>query len=297
MLAHMLAAGTLTSNGARRALATAYNGSSMHDPTPSSSDPAHGTPAHDVSENVGRSPRAELKETLIVFAASIAACSILWQLRGLPVIRSLLHDLIAAIFLLVPAAILLRRNEPFAAYGLTIQPLGRGLLFGLGAFMVIAPLFTLGLWAYYRTICGFTGRDGQLAIAIYRGLCRRFSGRFHGSRIPLDWRYAWLVVSQLGVVALPEEFFFRGYVQTKLERVWPPRRRVWGGGLGLALIITSVMFALGHVLVDFNPMRFAVFFPSLLFGWLRGASGTIVAPVLMHAGANLLSDALHRGFF
>ena len=32
----------------------------------------------------------------------------------------------------------------------------------------------------------------------------------------------------------------------------------------------------------------SVFFPSLLFGWLRERTGTIVTPMVYHAGCNLM---------
>jgi membrane protease YdiL (CAAX protease family) len=53
-------------------------------------------------------------------------------------------------------------------------------------------------------------------------------------------------------------------------------------------LITSAIFALLHFLVGFDPSRLAVFFPSLLFGWLYVRTGGILAPVLVHAACNLL---------
>jgi membrane protease YdiL (CAAX protease family) len=57
-----------------------------------------------------------------------------------------------------------------------------------------------------------------------------------------------------------------------------------------------VLFALGHVLVDFDPRRLATFFPGLLFGWMRSATGNIAAGTFVHAGANLYMDFLQRTF-
>ncbi len=44
-------------------------------------------------------------------------------------------------------------------------------------------------------------------------------------------------------------------------------------------------------------LRLAVFFPSLAFGWLRSATGSIVAPVFFHASCNLISKFMHDSFF
>ena len=103
------------------------------------------------------------------------------------------------------------------------------------------------------------------------------------------------VLGQLVVVALPEEAFFRGYLQTALDRALPPRLRVLGAELGPGVLIASVLFALGHLATVPTPARLAVFFPSLVFGWLRSRTGGIGASVVFHAACNLLSDGLARG--
>ena len=107
---------------------------------------------------------------------------------------------------------------------------------------------------------------------------------------PLD-----AILGQLVVVALPEEAFFRGYLQTALDRSFPRRLRIFGADVGLGLIVSSAIFAAGHLATVWNPARLAVFFPSLVFGWLRARTGGIGAGVLFHATCNLLSDGLARG--
>jgi membrane protease YdiL (CAAX protease family) len=42
--------------------------------------------------------------------------------------------------------------------------------------------------------------------------------------------------------------------------------------------------------------RLAVFFPALLFGWLRARTGGIGASVVFHALCNLYVLSLMRGF-
>lgn len=97
-------------------------------------------------------------------------------------------------------------------------------------------------------------------------------------------------------VALPEEVFYRGYLQSALDRVWPPNVNVLGAKVGLGLLVASVIFAIGHLLTTPNPSRLAVFFPSLLFGWLRARTGGVGASVLFHAMCNLFSAYLARGY-
>ncbi|MCG3172563.1 MAG: hypothetical protein GMKNLPBB_00717 [Myxococcota bacterium] len=99
--------------------------------------------------------------------------------------------------------------------------------------------------------------------------------------------FAGLALSQVLAVALPEELFYRGLVQGHLERCWPARRRLWGAPVGRALLATSAVFAAGHVISYMHPQQAGVFFPALLYGWLRARSGGVAAPVLVHAGHNL----------
>jgi CAAX protease family protein len=133
------------------------------------------------------------------------------------------------------------------------------------------------------------------------------------------------VLGQVMVIALPEEAFYRGYLQPSLERAWsapkaeavPPSSadapyrghnpsspamrprgtfRLLGAQVGWAIPATSAMFAFGHFLTEPNPQRLAVFFPSLMFGWLRNRTGGIGAAIALHAMANLFSATLGRGY-
>jgi membrane protease YdiL (CAAX protease family) len=103
-------------------------------------------------------------------------------------------------------------------------------------------------------------------------------------------------LGQLLVVALPEEMFFRGYLQTRLDDAWRGRINVFGAQVGWSLVITSVLFALGHYATVHHPARLSVFFPSLLFGWLRCRSGGVGAPSVFHASSNLFASMLGRGY-
>lgn len=103
-------------------------------------------------------------------------------------------------------------------------------------------------------------------------------------------------VSQLAVIALPEEAFFRGYLQSRLDVAFPRRVRILGAEVGLSIVVTSALFAVGHIATIRSPARLAVFFPSLLFGWLRARTGGIGASVVFHATCNVFSETLGRGY-
>lgn len=98
---------------------------------------------------------------------------------------------------------------------------------------------------------------------------------------------AMLVGYHLFFVAIPEEMFYRGYLQSRLDEVFPPRWRVLGAQLGPSLLITSLIFAFGHSIVVVQWWHFAIFFPSLVFGWLRSRTGGVVAGAVFHAWCNI----------
>jgi membrane protease YdiL (CAAX protease family) len=97
-----------------------------------------------------------------------------------------------------------------------------------------------------------------------------------------------LVAYHLFFVAIPEEFFYRGYVQTRLNEVSPRRFLVAGIPFGHGLWITALLFAFGHSLVEFHWWHFATFFPGLAFGLLRERTGGVLAGAFLHAACNVI---------
>lgn len=104
------------------------------------------------------------------------------------------------------------------------------------------------------------------------------------------------IAGQLVIIALPEEAFYRGYLQSRLDEAMPWRVRFLGASIGPALVVTSIVFALGHFATIREPARLAVFFPSLAFGWLRARTGGVGAGVAFHASCNVFSELLGKGF-
>jgi membrane protease YdiL (CAAX protease family) len=103
-------------------------------------------------------------------------------------------------------------------------------------------------------------------------------------------------LGQLLVIAFPEEAFYRGYLQSRLDEAWAPRWRVLGATVGPGLFVGAAIFALGHLATIAVPARLAVFFPAIVFGWLRARTGGIGASVVFHALCNLYAQALGRGY-
>jgi membrane protease YdiL (CAAX protease family) len=115
---------------------------------------------------------------------------------------------------------------------------------------------------------------------------------FHWPAEPLDF-----VLSQLIVVALPEEALFRGYFQTRLSDLFGAQRTVLGVRISIgAWLCQAALFALLHFVVALHPPRLAVVFPGLVFGFLRAYRGGIGAAIWFHAMSNFLSEILSRGY-
>ena len=108
----------------------------------------------------------------------------------------------------------------------------------------------------------------------------------------LPSHFADQALGQLLLVALPEEAFYRGYLQTTLDDRLGARWRLGGAQVGPGVLVTSAIFAVGHLATELNPSRLAVFFPALVFGWLRAKTGGIGAPLVFHAFCNLFAAYL-----
>ncbi|MBI4702355.1 MAG: CPBP family intramembrane metalloprotease [Deltaproteobacteria bacterium] len=154
--------------------------------------------------------------------------------------------------------------------GRLLAEAGRACLFALGAAALCFPPFWVGYRIYWQASAPFV--------------------------LKLPPSLLDEVLGQLLVIALPEEAFFRGYLQTALDRAWGWRRKLLGARLGWGWLVAAALFALGHYLTAPHPGRLAVFFPALLFGWLRARSGGVGAALAFHALCNLFSATLARGY-
>jgi hypothetical protein len=244
--------------------------------------------------------KAGLVEPVVAFlVATGLAAGLFWLAQVVSFVREILHGAIALIFLLGPsyAARIFRRPFDYRAAGLGFTPVKLNLRVLALALACTWPLFLAGFLLYYGLLCpGSASTWPQRLIGVLSPICPDWLG-LHGSSLHLPAGLAVLALSQLLVVALPEEVFFRGYLMSRLEERWPSRRRLWGASVGWPLLISSLLFGLGHFLVDFQPARLAVFFPALVFGWMRQRTGSLAPAAVFHALCNLFSDVLHESFF
>jgi membrane protease YdiL (CAAX protease family) len=95
-------------------------------------------------------------------------------------------------------------------------------------------------------------------------------------------------IANLGLIALSEELFYRGYIQTRLLKQWP---------VVAVFVVTNAFFAFGHFIGDYNFARLLPFFPGLLFSYLAYRSKSIAPAVLYHGICNIFSELLRESFF
>ena len=225
---------------------------------------------------------APLREALLLWALSFVAI-----LLAQATAAWLAKPVATVAFLYLPLWAMRRRGEDYQDYGLTFRAWREDLRLVVVVCLLVLPLFTAGFWLATQLRPQLPGW-AQVVLAPLTGHARTFHAR-------LPSGFALWVVDQLFVVALPEEFFFRGYLQARLGLVWPGGARVLGATLGPAFLLTAVLFAVGHLAV-FHVWRLAVFFPALLFGYLRARTGTVVGSTLVHAIFNLYSLFLDTSF-
>lgn len=239
------------------------------------------------------------RDAVLAFCVVGALVTVLVRINvTLPWIGHLGSALVSVVFLYVPLYVAARRHEDLRDYGFRADPLARGLAIAGVAVVVIVPLFALGFTAFYELAC----RSELLAHLAPHRMCSHYGGlaSLHAPTLALfepspvqpgTISAEWCVVQWL-VVGLPEELYFRGFLLKKLEERFPPRRRILGGGIGVALVLSALAFALIHLPKEGDPRALATFFPGLLFGWMRSATGSILASTLAHGASNILARTL-----
>ena len=277
--------------------------------------------ADDADEQPEPLPKRRVIRDAVLATAGIYIGYALLGLVGLP--GDIRYFLLIAGFYFLPQLML--KNDPGRQERYQVGPgsplprwSNRGGRVALITALIIFPPFIYGFfWFYARTCDGdlslvqpalwaesFTPWAGGLEDYLTR-LCRPHNGAFWPSQwqLPPEWlEYGGLgalaaVAVEVFAVALPEEVFHRGYLMSVLEEAFPPKARVLGVPFGLAALLASLMFAVGHLVGMAEAARLATFFPALLFAWLWRKSNSLWAPALFHAASNLLMAVLMASTF
>jgi membrane protease YdiL (CAAX protease family) len=159
---------------------------------------------------------------------------------------------------------MLRGGPTSSLLGLSRSHVALGLKYYILSTIVIFPLFGGGFFLY-----------------------RQLGLPHPGPIVPFGTSLAEWILYQFIFVGAFEEFFFRGYLQGQAEKiasaVSPGRMWIFR----LPIVSSAFFFSIAHVAVELEVARFVVFFPGLLFAWLRARTGSLVAPILSHGSANV----------
>jgi membrane protease YdiL (CAAX protease family) len=255
-----------------------------------------------------------MQEALVATATLLLALWVGKHLAAITGAGSVIFTLIAAFQLYAPLHLIQRAGEAPESHGIHVH----GVL--LGPVAALRGLVVRGLrrrrrrrprWALPLTrLLAHYGRGASLRGAAFLEDIGRavvvaivtfapfalghhlwqtlvFHHQFGAFQAPDDLHIT--LLKQVFLIALPEELFYRGFLETRLERVWPTRRTILGIPLGRAVVVASALFALGHFVGEYNPARLGPFFPAFIFSMLVRRSRSITGAILYHGLANSFS--------
>jgi membrane protease YdiL (CAAX protease family) len=171
---------------------------------------------------------------------------------------------------LVAAALIppIARKDRFPEIGLCKKKAKEVFLVLACTCVVVFGAAFFGLWLLTR--CGF---EPSLRVVP------------QGNRQILSW-----LLYQFLYVALAEEVFFRGYLQSNILRLTATIRqeadraslRNW-----ISIILSAVCFAAAHVIVQGQAISVLTFLPGIVLGWLFIRTKSLLAPIIFHGLANI----------
>lgn len=214
-----------------------------------------------------------LRETVLAWLVVMIASRFFYTLQSIEVIRDNLSVITAVFLLYVPIGVALKRREKISYFDFATSAFFKSLAWGgLVSLLVLIP--ALGINHLYQTWM--------------------LKQSFHAVYFPKITSFFFF---ELLVIALPEEFFFRGYLLERANQVFGKTLKILekkisflGVSVGWGLPLVSLIFAVSHSLIQYQWWHLLIFFPALLFGWLREKTGTITASVFFHAACNLFAQ-------
>lgn len=180
-----------------------------------------------------------------------------------------------AVYVAVIAAIIVSRTATNSEYAL---------LLSAGIMLWVPFLLDRHSAKVLRLELGGLLRGAGISLAVLLGylFCLYLLSSYLGKTVKFTEPTALFALTHLLAIAVPEEFFFRGYLQ-----------RTLGVGWG-AVIAASALFAMAHLLVicvfsggGHCAQNALTFFPSLVMGYLYLRTGNIWSSVFFHFAANI----------
>ena len=237
---------------------------------------------------------AEYKNAWLYVGAVLLTLTLVKPLGGIAVVGTIAFTFAAILQLYLPLHRSAKLGRDYDWVGLHLRAWRKDVKIVLILCAITFPPFIIGHHLYMENLHGWVEGLGLGDLARFIPE-RRFAPETSGSLAEWATRGWWLLsitaTHSLGV-ALPEETFYRGYLQPQFERRWKPIRKIFGVPMGRAAIFAAALFALGHFLGEWNPLRLGPFFPALVFAWQRNASGSVVGAITYHAACNILGEVL-----
>jgi hypothetical protein len=264
--------------------------------------------------------RAGAREALLATAALLALLTVGKHVASaVGPFAQVVFTIVAGFQIYAPLWLVQRRGEAPESYGLHMHGLLLGPLAALrrrlvwrrrrlrgrgraGPFARLVALYARGAHVRPRAAAKDLGLALTLALltfppfAVAHHLWQKqvFRAGSYAFTVPDD-----IVVTLLKntfLVALPEEMFYRGFLEHRLERLWPTRMHIWILPLSRTVVLASFLFALGHFLGEYNPARLGPFFPAFVFSALTRRARSIAGAVLYHGMSNAFSALLYAGY-
>jgi hypothetical protein len=248
-----------------------------------------------LSRLLKRQTPEQAEDSLRVWRLAVFVTLAIGLSKHLPGLAALAGLAAAAAQLYLPLRYALTSNEGDDGIGYSFAGLRRDLPFIIGLLLITGvPFWFLhDLWWGWLGIGQATGSS----LAVPKGDLAPWlmSQGFSNIELLASLALFELVAIHLLGVALPEELFYRGFLQPKLcqsfEDIELPGGFRWNHGIALA----AALFALAHFLGDYNPARLGPFIPALIFGLMRRRSGGIAGAVVLHAAFNIYGAMLFAG--
>lgn len=163
---------------------------------------------------------------------------------------------------LIPTVI---KGSKFPKIGLNIKQIGLTLAVVCRTCIVVFPALFAGFWLLKS--CGL-----ELPLR---------------AMLPQGQSWVCLMFYQFMYIAVAEEVFYRGYVQSNILTL---AKAVMGRQCRLqqwiSIGISAACFAVAHIVVHGQIISALTFLPGLIFGWLFIRTRSLLAPILFHGLAN-----------
>ncbi|MEO0459824.1 MAG: CPBP family intramembrane glutamic endopeptidase [Myxococcota bacterium] len=247
-------------------------------------DPAHPPGFDDASERA----MAWKMVVLVLLALTVAK-----TIGSVPFIGTVALTVAVVMQLYIPLWRAQKLGRDYDFVGLHTRALGRDLKIVAILIAIAFPPYAYAHHLYVTEAHAWLGQLGFDELARWIP-SRRFAPRWPApdALLPGSLWFLEMSATHLIGVALPEETFYRGYLQPRLESKSPPTRRFFGVPIGRAAVLCTFLFALGHVLGEWNPLRMGPFLPGLVFAWQRNASSSVLGAILFHGLCNIFGEVL-----